>query len=46
MKSGGVDYSTSGDHLPEETIDQMEEYKQRIIDGDLTVPSTVGQAKQ
>ena len=46
MKSGGVDYSTSGDHLSEDTIDQMEEYKQRIIDGDLTVPSTVGQAKQ
>ena len=46
MKSGGVDYSTSGDHLSEDALDQMEEYKQRISDGDLTVPSTVGGAKQ
>ena len=46
MKSGGVDYATSGDHLSEDAIDQMEEYKQRISDGDLPVPSTVGGAKQ
>ena len=30
----GVGYSTSGDFLSEDTIAQLEDYKQQIIDGD------------
>jgi basic membrane protein A len=36
----GVGYSTSGDFLPQETIDQLEEFKQQIIDGEIEVPTT------
>jgi basic membrane protein A len=35
----GVGYSTSGDFLSEDTITQIEDYKQQIIDGDITVPT-------
>jgi basic membrane protein A len=42
VKSGGIDYSTSGDHLSEDVIAEMDDYKQQISDGELTVPSTVG----
>ena len=33
----GVGYATSGDYLTE-FIDQLEEIKQMIIDGEITVP--------
>ncbi len=35
----GVGYSTSGDFLPQDVIDQLEDFKQQIIDGDITVPT-------
>lgn len=40
LAEGGVDYSTSGGHIDDIT-DQLEEYKQQIIDGEITVPSTM-----
>nr|CAA9349931.1 MAG: Nucleoside ABC transporter, periplasmic nucleoside-binding protein [uncultured Nocardioidaceae bacterium] len=39
LESDGVGYSTSGDLLAQETIDQLEEFKQQIIDGEITVPT-------
>lgn len=36
----GVGYSTSGDFLPQDVIDQLEEFKQQIIDGEIEVPTT------
>lgn len=36
----GVGYSTSGDFLPQEVIDQLEDFKQQIIDGEIEVPTT------
>lgn len=39
LAADGVGYSTSGDHLSQEIIDQLEELKTGIIDGDITVPS-------
>jgi basic membrane protein A and related proteins len=38
LESGGVDYSTSGGFV-DEYSDQLEELKQRIIDGDIEVPT-------
>ncbi len=38
----GVGYSTSGDFMPQETIDQLEELKQQIIDGEIEVPTVPG----
>jgi basic membrane protein A and related proteins len=40
LSSDGVGYSTSGDHLSQEIIDQLEELKQQIIDGEIEVPDT------
>jgi basic membrane protein A len=37
--SGGVDYSTSGGFV-DDIADQLDEYKQQIIDGELEVPTT------
>jgi basic membrane protein A and related proteins len=37
LKSGGVDYSTSGGFV-DDIADQIDEYKQKIIDGDIKVP--------
>ena len=36
----GVGYSTSGDHVTD-IKDQIEKYKQKIIDGDIKVPNTL-----
>ena len=41
LSSGGVGYSTSGDHLSQDVIDQLEDLKQQIIDGDIEVPSAL-----
>jgi basic membrane protein A len=38
----GVGYSTSGDFLDQETIDQLEELKTQIVDGEIEVPTTPG----
>ena len=39
LESGGVDYSTSGDFLSEEIITQLDELKEQIISGEITVPT-------
>lgn len=39
LKSEGVGYSTSGDFLSDDTISAIDEAKQQIVDGDVTVPS-------
>ena len=39
LKVDGVGYSTSGDMLAQKTIDELEKFKQQIIDGDITVPT-------
>ena len=39
LSNDGVGYSTSGDFLSEDTIAKLEELKQMIIDGDITVPT-------
>jgi basic membrane protein A len=41
LESGGVDYATSGDHMSEDAIAQIEEAKQAIIDGEIEVPAEV-----
>jgi basic membrane protein A len=38
LASGGVDYSTSGGFV-DDIADQLDEYKQQIIDGEITVPA-------
>ena len=35
----GVGYSTSGGQI-DDIADQLDDYKQQIIDGDITVPTT------
>ncbi len=39
LASDGVGYATSGDFLSQDVIDQLEELKQQIVDGDIKVPS-------
>lgn len=39
LKSGGVDYSTTGGNIDDITR-QLDDYKKKIINGDITVPST------
>lgn len=39
LSNDGVGFSTTGDFLSQEIIDQLDELKQRIIDGDIEVPS-------
>ncbi len=39
LAADGVGYSTSGDFLSQETIDQLEDFKQQIVDGDVEVPA-------
>lgn len=41
LAEGGVDYSTTGGKIDDIT-DQLDELKQRIIDGEITVPTTAG----
>jgi basic membrane protein A len=38
LEAGGVDYSTSGGNI-DDIAPQLEEYKQQIIDGEITVPT-------
>ena len=38
FEAGGVDYSTTGGQVDDIT-DQLEEFKQKIISGEITVPS-------
>ncbi len=42
LAGGGVGYATSGDHLSEDVIAEIESYKEQIIAGDIEVPTTVG----
>jgi basic membrane protein A len=39
LESGGVDYSTSGDFLGEDVISQLDDLKEQIISGEITVPT-------
>ena len=39
LKDGGVNYSTTGGQV-DDIKDQLEEYKQQIIDGEITVPTS------
>lgn len=39
LAADGVGYSTSGGFV-DDIVDQLDEYKQQIIDGDITVPTT------
>ena len=39
LSNDGIGYSTSGDHLDPAVIEQMEELKQQIIDGEIEVPT-------
>jgi basic membrane lipoprotein Med (substrate-binding protein (PBP1-ABC) superfamily)/DNA-binding SARP family transcriptional activator len=38
LADGGVDYSTTGDNLSEDTIARLEDLKREIVSGALTVP--------
>jgi basic membrane protein A len=40
LSRDGVGYATSGDFVDSEVISQVEELKQQIIDGEITVPDT------
>jgi basic membrane protein A len=40
LESGGVDYSTSGGFV-DDIADQIDEYKEKIISGEIKVPDTV-----
>ncbi|MFC4057910.1 BMP family protein [Planomonospora corallina] len=40
LKAGGVDYSTTGGHV-DDIKTQLDEYKQKIISGEIKVPSEV-----
>lgn len=40
LADDGVGYSTSGDFLADETITQLEDYREQIIAGDIEVPDT------
>ena len=39
LESGGVDYSTSGDFLADDVIAQLDDLKEQIISGEITVPT-------
>ena len=39
LASDGVGYATSGDFLSEDTISQLEDLKQQIVDGEIEVPT-------
>ena len=42
MKNGGTGYTTEGSNVkvPDEIIEAVEEIKQKVIDGELVLPST------
>ena len=39
LAAGGVDYSTSGGFV-DDIADQLDDFKQQIIDGEIEVPTT------
>lgn len=39
LANDGIGYSTSGDFLSEETISQLEDLRQQIVDGEIEVPT-------
>jgi basic membrane protein A len=39
LADGGVDYSTSNPKLSQDVIDQLDDYKQQIVSGKITVPT-------
>ena len=40
LKADGVGYSTTGDHLSADIIAKLDDYKAKIISGEITVPDT------
>jgi basic membrane protein A len=42
LAEDGVDVGEISSEVPQETIDTMEEFRQRMLDGELTPPDTVG----
>jgi basic membrane protein A len=39
LASNGVGYSTTGGHI-DDIVDQLEDFKQQIVDGEIEVPET------
>jgi basic membrane protein A len=39
LAANGVGYSTTGGHI-DDIVDQLEDFKQQIIDGEIEVPDT------
>jgi basic membrane protein A len=39
LAANGVGYSTTGGHV-DDIVDQLEDFKQQIVDGDIVVPET------
>ena len=40
LRNNGIDYTTSGGFI-DDIVDQLDDYKQQIIDGDIVVPDSV-----
>lgn len=38
----GLDFADNNDLVPQDIITKIEEYKQKVVDGEITVPSTTG----
>jgi basic membrane protein A len=43
LRNNGVGYATTGNHIPQEIIAEVEAIKQQIIDGIITVPATAAE---
>ncbi|MDR0377357.1 MAG: BMP family ABC transporter substrate-binding protein [Spirochaetaceae bacterium] len=43
LKNNGVGYATTGNHIPQDVITEVEAIKARIVAGELTVPATAAE---
>jgi basic membrane protein A len=43
LKNNGVGYATTGNHIPQDVINDVEAIKARIVSGELTVPASAAQ---
>jgi basic membrane protein A len=41
LEDGGVEIGTTSDEVPQEVLDEIEDLRQQIIDGDIEVPATL-----
>ena len=39
LEAGGIDFSTTGDNMGDDVIDQLEDFKSQIISGEIEVPT-------